>query len=448
MTTLVNAAEFRRPWRVDTLDLLVPAILLLAVLPGGVYVSLLLAVALMFAGRVPDALAATVMLTLANPALFDVEIMGLGRYIPLFIGLGLLWSGPRVAGLWVGWAMLCCAVLIAFSAVAVSLLPSISLFKGTLFIMVLWVLFHTDRVDWPAFASRVDRFIPLYVLLSLPFLAIPSIGFKVNGTGFQGLTVQPQVFGVWMALAAAWLLYRSWARQCALPRPLSIVVIAVLLGCILLSEARTALLGFSAAAVATTLVMIFRSPTNFGLRLLMGMAVAALSVTAAQNNATLENFLFKRSQMSDIVGAVQASRGFLVERSLENFRAHPILGIGFGVPSNPATAEITYAPVINMPISVPVEKGVWVTAALEEQGALGMLALISLYLSLLSYAIMRRSWMGIPMIFYFLTSNLAEMTMFSMGGTGLLQWLLLMASLKLTESPVARPSPVLHGGRP
>ncbi|PTA67128.1 O-antigen ligase family protein [Deinococcus arcticus] len=445
MTAVLSLGRGGRWGQFQVLDLVIPLALALALFPGGVYVSLVLLLVLLFCGRIPDALAANVLLTLANPTIFDTSAMGLLRYIPLLLGMALLWPRNRVADLGVGWSLLSCAALLIFNAALVSQLPSISLFKGVLFILVLWVLFNTDRVDWEAFAFRVDRFIPLYLLLSLPVLAFPSIGFSVNGTGFQGITNQPQAFGVWMSLGASWLLYRSWNGRCALARPWMLLVLPGLLVCILLSEARTALLGFGAAALVTALIMIFRSPRRFGLRLLMALLVLAGGSLLARNNATLETFLFKRSQASDILGAAQASRGFLVERSLENFRAHPLLGIGFGVPSNPETAEISYAPVVGVPIAVALEKGVWISAALEEQGVVGTLALLCVFLALMTYAVVRRSWMALPMMLYFLTSNLGEMTMFSMGGTGQLQWLLLMTSLKLFEPGMTKaPGQVGH----
>ena len=43
--------------------------------------------------------------------------------------------------------------------------------------------------------------------------------------------------------------------------------------------------------------------------------------------------------------------------SIENFIQHPLIGIGFGVPTTPEGLwRVVYDPIFNIPISAPVEK--------------------------------------------------------------------------------------------
>jgi len=272
----------------------------------------------------------------------------------------------------------------------------------------------------------VDRFIPPFLLLSLPTLFFPAIGFARNGTGFQGLMNQPQAFGVTVALFASWLLYRLWTRRLAIPLPLATLTLFGLLGCILLSGARTSLLGFTVAFLLTWLIQMLRSPRLLGQKIVLTLIIGGLGVGMVTQSTVLSTFLFKNSSSENVLEAADDSRGFLVRRSLENFENQPALGMGFGTPSVIATADIQYAPVINVPISVALEKGVWFSATLEEQGILGMTTLLLFFAALTLYCLRNDVYMGIPILGFLVASNLG--TMFSMGGLGLLQWLLVMTA--------------------
>lgn len=427
------AAPLRLPGvRVSFVGLCVPLAFAAALVPGGIFVSVLLLLYLAFHGRALDALAALVLLTLSHPIVFKTTGLDLLRYIVLFTSLGVLWPGWKITDLNVAWSMTLFAALIAFNGIAVSPVPSISLFKGGLLLLTLWTLFNTRKGNWEGFALRVDRAIPWYLLLSLPTLFIPSIGFARNGTGFQGLTNQPQAFGVISALLASWLIYRLWNGKVGLPLPISLIYAGALTGSIILSEARTALLGLIVAFLFTWLIQVLRSARHLGLKILASFLLIGAGIAATQT-ATFAYFLSKGTDASAPLEAASDSRGFLVERSLSNFQREPLLGIGFGIPSEIETAEVTYAPVLNIPISVALEKGVWVSATLEEQGVVGMGAIIILCLTLVTYAIKSGRYMGIPLLAFLLASNLGEMTMYSMGGLGLLLWLAVFAAFRIED---------------
>lgn len=420
-----------RPRLVPMIDWLVPLALAVAMVPDGVFVSILLLILLIFKGRGLDALAGLVLVVLGNPVLFRISGVEIVRYVPLLLGIAVLWPGLKITNVAVAWALALVGALLTFNVVAVSALPSISLFKGVLFMGVLWTLFNTQRVDFEGFASRVDRFIPLFLLVSIPTYFIPSVGFARNGLGFQGIMNQPQAFGVTVALFAAWLLHRIWTRRVTISPPLTVLAIAGLLGCILLSGARTSLLGFIIAFLLTWLIQMLRSSRRLGLKIVLGLTIGGLGVGIVTQSATLSTFLFKRGSAENVLEAADNSRGFLVRRSLDNFEAQPFLGMGFGTPSLLDEADITYAPIINVPISVALEKGIWLSATLEEQGVVGMAALLLFFAIFAIYCLRSGCYMGIPMLGFLLGSNLGEMTMFSMGGLGLLQWVLVMTAARI-----------------
>ncbi|CAM4361764.1 O-antigen ligase family protein [Deinococcus marmoris] len=413
------------------IDWLIPLAFVLAVLPGGIYLAIVLLILLILSGRTVEALAALPLLVLGNPILFRLDGVEVVRYLPLLFGLAVLWPGLKITDTSVGWALAFVTALLVLNVVAVSALPSISLFKGILFIGVLWVLFNTPRVDWEAFARRVDRFIPFYLLASFATYFVPAIGFARNDRGFQGLTNQPQVFGVLVALLASWMVYRLWTRQSAISLPLGLLTVLALLGAILLSEARTALLGFVVAFLLTWLIQMLRSSRGIGLKIALTILIGGAGVVTITQSNILTEFLFKRTTSENVLEAADTSRGFLVRRSLENFQDHPVLGMGFGTPSFVDIADITYAPVIDVPIGVALEKGVWVTATLEEQGVVGLAVLALFFGTLMAFCIRKRSYMGIVILGFVLASNLGEMNMYSIGGFGILHWLLTITAARI-----------------
>ena len=113
------------------------------------------------------------------------------------------------------------------------------------------------------------------------------------------------------------------------------------------------------------------------------------------------------------------TRQFKMDESMEGFRQKPILGNGFQV-----TAELQgfrTKSVLSL-LSAPIEKGVWVTAVLEEGGIVGMVILLVFVgtcgLTLLS----RKAYTALSCFFTLLVSNMAEFTMFSMSAMGGVFW--------------------------
>ena len=126
--------------------------------------------------------------------------------------------------------------------------------------------------------------------------------------------------------------------------------------------------------------------------------------------------------------AVTATRQGSVEGQMVSFRESPWIGHGFQVSRQMVEREITS---VNQLLSAPVEKGIWVTAVLEEGGVFGMI----LFLIFLLVAIMalwqRQAYVGLSVFVGMVVSNLGEFTMFSMTSTGGLVWALVFVGLAL-----------------
>lgn len=82
-------------------------------------------------------------------------------------------------------------------------------------------------------------------------------------------------------------------------------------------------------------------------------------------------------------------------------------------------------------LSAPVEKGVWVTAALEEGGILGFLLLVLFFVVACIQLWERQAYVGLSVFVVMIIMNLGEFVMFSMTSTGGLVWAMIFCGLAL-----------------
>lgn len=118
--------------------------------------------------------------------------------------------------------------------------------------------------------------------------------------------------------------------------------------------------------------------------------------------------------MDDIVSTRQG----LMDESMRNFRKKPLFGNGFQVSEGMAHVKGGLANVL----SAPIEKGVWVTAILEEGGVIGMVLFVSFGLFAIPLWIKRKAYTTAAIIFTIYVVNLGEFNFFSMSGIGGYYW--------------------------
>lgn len=269
------------------------------------------------------------------------------------------------------------------------------------------------------------------MLVSLPFV-FTGIGYLTNGTGFQGVLNQPQVFGQTVALLGGWLAGRLLGTSQPGWREAGLLALCLVL--ILMSEARTAgfalVLGVMAASLTSShlsgvpvrrLLPGLSSPRLHGLALL---AVAALVLGAPVVSDRLETYFAKRSGTGDLLEAADASRGELVDAMLENIEREPLTGIGFGIASNPSMMKVERDPLLGLPTGAAIEKGVLAVAVVEEIGVLGTL-LVLVWISMLVRRGAKSGVFTLTVLAIVLLMNFGEATLFSPGGMGLLPLILL-----------------------
>ncbi|MCZ2100759.1 MAG: hypothetical protein LC107_04380 [Chitinophagales bacterium] len=284
----------------------------------------------------------------------------------------------------------------------------------------------------------------LIVILSIPILFFPHIGMARYTDWhtmklFQGITNHPQTFSVTLSLPISYCLAKIIAGR---SNKLTIFFLFTSLYFLINeSKGRT---GLVSVVLAMVLVLIFIAVNKNNIKLItnwMLFATKRIKLTGFILLALLlfpvyqpifQKFLFKRNQVSSLKESFDISRAVQLSKMYKNINNNFNSGIGFGLESNPKLLEkrVKRDPYFNIPISAATEKGFLPLAILEELGIwlsiFGLVLLIILIIKIISINSLALSILTITS----LTSNIGENFFFSLGGLGLLMWLLIGLSLK------------------
>ena len=364
-----------------------------------------------------------------NPGMFPVVENGtVLRYLVIAGGVGSILTQAAFARQWKRDRIVRMTLLLGGFLVAHSILFShqraISLLKA-----ILWgVTMVSIVVAWEDLSPRSRHVLALRIYRTLIAIAVVSspltvftVGYYLNGRGFQGILHHPQAFGIVMALLGAWAI-SSWLTD---RRPRwSLAASGLAVAMVVLSGART---GGVALAIGVSVMLIVRSRGRlFALvRNVVRVRMVLLAVTVggvlALTGGVLQ-YIEKRPEVtvdrSTATELYVRSRGILILPMILNIQADPIVGIGFGVPSSLENVARTDG-LLGIPTSAPVEKGVMPLAVLEEVGVFG-LCLVGIWLWIGFRRSVRNGPSAVAVFVTVLAVNLGESLLFSPGGTGLL----------------------------
>ena len=429
----------------------------LAVTPnGGVLVAALCAVTgLLSTATAVGAIFALLILRVINPALGagaagEFELIAWGAMV---LASGRIWLDALTRRFPIQVALP--PFLLLYGAVLVPLCvffseaPALSLAKAFSFLVSVSAItlgFAAMRGGERPASSWIKGIWICVIVLSLPTLLIPGIGYARDGQGFQGVLDHPQGFAIFLAPLVIWSLIVALSDG-GRGRQIAIVLFLAAFAALWLTRGRT---GFAAILLSTVALLLFR-PRFFAS--LLGLAATGLRrpwvvlglillvpVAVWQGPSiagALQDFLFKQASSDGLSGAFAVSRGFIIDQQIINFESSPWVGIGFGV-SNSSThgLEIAIDPLTGLPVGAATEKANLFLAVLEETGVIGALAFAPFFVMLV-YRLARSrnlavAWAGLAA----LSTNISEMTFFSLGGMGLYTWLIM--AWALSESPPGR----------
>ncbi len=328
-------------------------------------------------------------------------------------------------------------LFIIFHSLVFSPYPDVSILKA-----LSWSLaMATIIVAWQGLSEHARKKVSLQIfgglivilVVSLP-LSLHPLGYLRNGSGFQGILNNPQVFGPVMALLGTWAVAQMLSQK--KPGWWLVTLTGACIVMIMMSEARTAglslILGigtslllspFFANVSLTRMAPGLRSPRIWsigGIALLVGIVAAPLI------GQQLHHYLTKsgRAEVGGLLEAYEDSRGVLMAPMIRNISEHPMTGIGFGVESISGTMIVRRDPVFGIPLAASIEKGVTPLAVLEELGIPGAI-FVAAWLVMLLKGGARSGLAPFAVCLTVLFLNLGEATLFSPGGAGLLYLVLL-----------------------
>jgi hypothetical protein len=401
-----------------------------------------------------QALTLSWLFTMINPAFApDASAGSIARYVVILaasvsVALRFKISGSTYPINSLSLLTFCLGVLMLFHSLLFSFVVDVSILKVVSWVMVVVTLLSAwqglEAAQRAALFNQLQVGLVLLLVLSLPLLAVPDVGYFRNGTGFQGVLNHPQVFGPTVALIGALVGGRVMGDRKPAWRDIALLALCVVL--VVLSEARTA----GVAMVMGLLCSALLSPVFAGvsrIRMLPGLssrrlqsiavlAFAGLMVTGPTLSAVLSSYLYKRGDATSFIEAADASRGALIERMLTNIQEKPWAGIGFGIASEPESMVVERDAVLGLPVSALVEKGVMPIAVLEELGIWGALAVAGWFLVVLR-RVARAGAQHFAVVTTLILTNFGESMFFSVGGMGMLL-LVLLTGAATSEQRISR----------
>lgn len=302
-------------------------------------------------------------------------------------------------------------------------------------------------LDMRAIRSYLLAFCLVYIIGSILVYPFPQISLmnaqellrsgSVAVNLYKGMTNHSQTMGMFMCCWSAFLLGDLFFNI-QKPDKLYLGLILGATALILRTSSRTSMGTLLAGVVFLTYCMMQVRGINSRWKskvvstlTMMGVLAAALIVAIPSVRDKVAQKAMKWSgdsttaQSFNVSDAV-SSRAGLVERSLYLWNLRPTIGWGFQVSPEVGEMEEKSGGFV---LSAPVEKGVWVTAILEEGGVFGEI----IYFCYAAFAfwmlMIKKAYMGATVFVLIHVSNLGEFSMFSMSGVGCIWYGVLFVSL-------------------
>jgi len=366
----------------------------------------------------------------------EISIISVPSFVVLAVncfGFGVL----LLHGIWVKdiskvffYFTLCCMAFIPsivgsdYKFVASLKLLKFWIYTGLLFLLFRYLAKYLSKKSYKEIQNWIFalfRFIGFLSVLSI----FMGIAWNKNGTGFNGAFGHPQAFSLYCGI---WAVFEQIRLYKILNEGRSDIKISVFFSILsvvftLMTESRTAI---GALAVVSMLMFWLYLKHMKGINKFQAVSYMALAVVLAFPFAgsILDSLFLKRNDVTIAQGLVD-SRGTLVLASLINFVDKPTAGIGFQVSNGKYGSqpmEVAYQ--FNLPISAPIEKGMFYSGMLEEVGLIGSLVFI-MFLIYIAKKLPLTDGLWLFVLVYWLIVNFGESIMFSIGGMGFLLWMTL-----------------------
>jgi hypothetical protein len=320
--------------------------------------------------------------------------------------------------------------LIFSEIVAVSILKSLNWLIVISTLSLTWYSFNENEREYTF--KWIIKFLELIFIISLPFY-FSDIGYLRTGDNFQGILSHPMVYGPTMSLLGA-----VYLSQLSTEKKLSFFLLFKIISIFLfvaLSASRTAFFALTFVSIFSLLIVAFFSKYKVssyfqiikGSHVFLLLFVLSLLLFLDYQFFNYLEFVITKGNAVDVSSlweAYNVSRGRLYEEMIENIQQYPLFGIGFGIASDSQSMRIGYDPFFGLPIRAPVEKGIFLVAVFEEVGITGFILFFLWIKGLISRAL-DLGGISIFILTTIFLLNMGEATLFSPGGMGLINLILL-----------------------
>lgn len=300
-----------------------------------------------------------------------------------------------------------------------STLPVIAIFKlisyMTAFLAILIGIYLTkDKIDWLKWINKMFMGI---LVFSIP-LIFNSIGYFRNGHSFQGITNQPNMFGIILAMFFAIILTRLQLKK-AKNNLSSYIFLGVVLYIGILTKSRTSLI----AMMILLIIYIIFLKTNLIKKVLAYNLIGIFSIIYLiidkQFINEIKEFLYKGQEN------ILYSRLIQIDGLLSNFTRNPLFGSGFAVPVTSYKSFVFSSEYV-------VEPGNLILSVLSYGGVIGFVLFIG-YLFKIFRASGKKYRETIFMFISPILISMGEMVFFSTNNIGIWCYMFLGLSMVVAD---------------
>lgn len=302
--------------------------------------------------------------------------------------------------------ILCFAILFIFGSIMLIPFPALSQLK--------WELMQEKGMTTSLFAGMSIHSQSLGpIVVALATILMADLLFGVQKADKLYLTLLSCV---------PIIIYKTSSRTAML----TLIFIALYMGSLLLKTRKVSSKWKSKVVSSSTSIVIL-------------LAALALCLPVIQNG--IARYLVKwdaDAKISDLTWETATkSRMGPMERAWTEFKKRPFIGSGFQVDERLVLLNENRS---GLMLSAPIEKGVWITAILEEGGVIGFLLYLVFVAQFYFTAKKMRYYISMSSFVVVHLLNMGEFTLFSMSGNGGICWALMFASMILDKLTINQSS--------
>jgi len=179
----------------------------------------------------------------------------------------------------------------------------------------------------------------------------------------------------------------------------------------------------------------------FSVSLLLIVLASALLLCTSSGRQSVTKYMLKsggyEGQATVSMDELVTTRQGLMDSAMDNFREKPLLGNGFQVSEDLIGAGSGGWRSV---LTAPVEKGVWMTAILEEGGVTGFAIFVVFVVVAIVLLRKRGAYISAALLLTIVVLNLGEFTMFSMSGIGGCYWALCFVGTIMDAQRLMQPN--------